>query len=287
MAALNGPLMAESGLAVEELEIELLLEAVFQRYGYDYRGYDRQAVRRKLHGLMRERGLSSVSMLQDRVLHESGASQALLRAMSVAPVGMFDDPEHMRQLRSVISSCLPASAMPRIWLAECAGAQEAWSLAILLADEGLIDRTEIYVTAANEDVLVAALDEGIAPESFDEYQARYEQSGGSGNLRDYFELDQGRLALASRLRQRISWAQYNLVTDASFNEFELIVCRRALADFGPVLRSRVLRLFHDSLSHFGVLCTDRAFEASEPLGASFHPSPSHYGCYKRAVQALA
>ncbi|MGZ8292046.1 MAG: CheR family methyltransferase [Telluria sp.] len=281
MAALNGHLRAESGLATEELEIELLLEALFQRYGFDFRGYDRQAVRRKLHGLMKERELSSVSMLQDRVLHEAGASHALLRAFSVQPAQMFANPAWALQLRSVIGASLRASAMPRIWLPECGGAEEAWTLAILLAEEQLIGRTEIHATVANEEILAEVRDAGIDPALLDEYQQRYADSGGQGKLADYLEARDGRLVLAQRLQARISWAQYNLVTDASFNEFDLIVCRNALLDFGPPLRGRVLWLFHDSLARFGVLCLDHPFGAGDPLAVHYQAIAQWPGSYKR------
>ena len=274
---------AETGLATEELEIELLLEALFQRYGYDFRAYDRQAIRRRLYGLMRERGLATVSSLQDRVLHEPGASAALLRALSVQPATLFHDPEQASQLRIVLASCLRASAVPKIWLAECGGAEEVWSLAIMLAEEQLHTRTEIYATTANEQVLAEAMDTSIPIHRMEQCKEDYRASGGTGNLDDFFDVDSGRAVLASHLRSRINWAQYNLVTDASFNEFQLIVCRRALPDFGPVLRRRVLRLFHDSLSRFGVLGIDREFDEGDPYGASYQAVFPHQGWYKRVA----
>lgn len=274
---------ADTGLATEELEIELLLEAVFQRYGFDFRAYDRQAIRRRLYGLMRERGLPTVSSLQDRVLHEPGASSALLRALSVQPASLFDDPEQASQLRIVLASCLRASAVPKIWLAECGGAEEAWSLAIMLAEEQLHMRTEIYATAANEQVLAEALNASIPLDRMEQCKENYRASGGTGDLDNYFEIERNGAVLAPHLRSRINWAQYNLVTDASFNEFQLIVCRRALPDFGPVLRRRVLRLFHDSLSRFGVLGIDRELDEGDAFGANYQAVFPHQGWYKRVA----
>lgn len=274
---------AETGLATEELEIELLLEALFQRYGFDFRAYDRQAIRRRLYGLMRERALLTVSSLQDRVLHEPGASSALLRALSVQPAALFDDPGQASQLRIVLASCLRASAVPKIWLAECGGAEEAWSMAIMLAEEQLHTRTEIYATAANEQVLAEVLHASIALDRMEQCRENYRASGGTGNFDDYFEVDGDEAVLAAHLRSRINWAQYNLVTDASFNEFQLIVCRRALPDFGPVLRRRVLRLFHDSLSRFGVLGIDREFDEGDPFAANYQAVFPHQGWYKRVA----
>jgi chemotaxis protein methyltransferase CheR len=267
--------------ATEELEIELLLEALFQRYGFDFRAYDRPALRRKVQRVMRGRDLYTVSSLQDRVLHDPGASSALLRALSVQPAFLFDDPEQARQLRIVLASCLRASAVPKVWLAECAGAEEAWSLAILLAEEQLHQRTEIYATVANEELLAEASNASIPMERMAECQDNYRKSGGTANLADYFDMEGKRATLVPQLRSRITWAQYNLVTDASFNEFQLIICRRALADFGPLLRQRVLKLFHDSLSLFGALGLDRAIDLGEAFGASYQPVFPHQPWYKR------
>ena len=274
---------AETGLATEELEIELLLEAMFQRYGYDFRDYDRQAIRRRLYVLMRARGLVTVSSLQDRVLHEPGASDALLRTLAVPPAALFDDPGQASQLRIVLASCLRASAVPKIWLAECGGAEEVWSLAIMLAEEQLHPRTEIYATAANEHVLAAARNASIPLDRMAQCEENYRASGGTGNLGDFFEIEDGQAVLVASLRSRINWSQYNLVTDASFNEFQLILCRRALPDFGPVLRRRVLRLFHESLARFGVLGIDREFDEGDAFGANYQAVFSHQGWYKRVA----
>jgi chemotaxis protein methyltransferase CheR len=273
----------ETGLATEELEIELLLEALFQRYGFDFRAYDRPALRRKLREVMQARGLLTVSALQDRVLHDPGASAALLRALSVQPAPLFDDPEQARQLRIVLASCLRASAVPKVWLAECAGAGEAWSLAILLAEEQLTLRTEIYATVANEEMLAEAGVASIPLERMEQYRENYYKSGGTADLASYFEVSGQHAILLPQLRNRITWAQYNLVTDASFNEFQLIICRHALPDFGPLLRQRVLKLFHDSLSLFGVLGIDREIDEGDGFGASYQRVFPHQAWYKRVA----
>lgn len=270
-----------ASLAVEELEIDLLLEAVFQRHGYDFRAYDRGQVRRKLLALMAERDLKTVSALQERVLHEAGAASHLLRALAVAPVGLFGEPERAREAREVLGKSLRPVAVPKVWLAECAGIGDAWTLAILLHEEGLLARTDIFATLANDELLAevreATLDAGALPA----LQENYLQAGGSGQLADYFEVNDGRAALLPRLRGRITWAGYNLVTDASFNEFEAIVCCRALADFGPLLRQRVLRLFHDSLSRFGVLGLDRELEAGDAHVAAYQALGGVLPWYRR------
>ena len=267
--------------AVEELEIELLLEALFQRHGYDFRDYDRPAVRRKLLEVMRQRGLKTVSSLQERVLHEPGAASNVLRALAVAPAALFDNPVCAGQARIALGSNLRPVALPRVWLAECAGVGEAWALAILLHEEGLLARTEIFATLANDELLADVREASLDAAELPALQENYMRSGGAGLLADYFELRDGRAYLLPRLRARITWAQYNLVTDASFNEFQAIICRRALADFGPMLRQRALRLFHDSLSRFGVLGIDRELAPNDANAAAYLPIFGHLPWYKR------
>lgn len=281
MAALNRPLQGDALEATGELEIDLLLEALYQRFGVDFRAYERAALRRKLHELMRSRTLATVSQVQDRALHDPDTRAVLLRTLSVQPALLFDDPLQARQLRTVLASTLRASAVPKIWLAECAGAEEAWSLAILLADEQLHTRTEVFATVANEDLLGDVDEASIPMERMEQYQQNYLKSGGTANLADYFDVRGKRAVLVPALRSRITWAQYNLVTDASFNEFQLIVCKRALGDFGPALRRRTLQLFHDSLSLFGVVGLDRELDESDTLRANYVPVFAHQPWYKR------
>jgi chemotaxis protein methyltransferase CheR len=276
VAALTAFAAFAASLAVEELEIELLLEALTQRHGYDFRDYDRQLVRRKLLGVMDARELKTVSALQERVLHEPGAASAVLRALALAPAALFDNPACARQARELLAANLRSAALPKVWLAECAGVGEAWTLAILLHEEGLLNRTEIFATMANDELLAEVREAGIDAASLAALQEHYLQAGGTGELAGYFEVKDGRALLLARLRSRITWAGHNLVTDASFNEFQAIICCRALADFGPMLRQRVLRLFHESLARFGVLGIDRELA----------PGDAHAGAYRQAVPEL-
>jgi len=273
--------LAQPALAVEELEIELLLEALTQRHGYDFRDYDRQLVRKKLLGVMAARELKTVSALQERVLHEPGAASGVLRALAVGPAGLFDDPDRAREAREVLGKSLRSAAVPKIWLAECAGVGEAWTLAILLQEEGLAARTEIFATMANDELLAEVREATLDAATLPALQERYLQSGGTGLLADYFEVRDGQATLLPRLRARITWASYNLVTDASFNEFQAILCLRALADFGPMLRQRVLRLFHDSLARFGVLGIGRELAPGDAHAGAYRPLPGESPWYRR------
>jgi chemotaxis protein methyltransferase CheR len=275
-------LRRDSSPEVEALELELLLEAVVQRFGFDFRSHDRLILKRKLFALMQRRGLRTLSQLQDRVLHDLNTCSALLRALSVPPAAMFDDPQEAAQLREVAAHCLPGAALPKVWLADCAGAEQAWTTAIILAEQQLLWRTEIYATVSSDDLLEEAAQAAIPVEKLAQCQRNYEMAGGTGKLADHFQIEGGGAVLLPKLRNRITWAQYNLVTDASFNEFQLIVCRRALPDFGPLLRQRVLHLFHESLAVLGVLGVDRLLDSAE-LPNGYQPCLPQHPWYKRVT----
>lgn len=267
--------------ATEELEIELLLEAVYQRFGFDFRGYARPGLRDRLLALLRARDLATISSLQERVLHQAGVAQELVRALAVPRAELFDLPEDTRRLRTALGNSLRPTALPKVWLAEPAGVAEAWTLAIVLAEEKLYGRTEVFATVGSDELAFEARKATLPAAQLARSQAHYEASGGSGRLSDYFEIVGEEARLLPRLRERITWTQYSLVTDASFNEFHAIVCRRALPDFGPLLRQRVLRLFRDSLSLFGVLGLDRELAATDAGLEDYQPLFEDGGWYKR------
>jgi len=267
--------------AVEELEVELLLEALFQRHGFDFRGYDRGLMRRKLLAVMGQRGLRTLSGLQEQMLHQAGAASAVLRALALAPAPLFADPQHALRARGALGASLRAAAVPRVWLAECGGVGAAWTLAILLQEEGVLARTEMFATLANEDLLADAQAGSIDVAALTGLQEDYARSGGTGVLADYFEVTEGRAALLPELRAHLTWAGYNLVTDASFNEFQAIVCCHALADFGPALRQRVLRLFHESLARFGVLGLGSTLAPEDDIAPCYQALGGQPGWYKR------
>lgn len=241
---------------LEELELELLLEALVRRFGFDFRLHERTALKQKLFAFMQQHGLATLSQLQDGALHDAATARQLLRALHVAPAGLFDDPAEALTLRQAAEHSLRGAALPRIWLADCAGAGQAWTFAIILADMGLLAHAEIHATVASDDLLDEALCAWLPVAELARAQAAYRQAGCQGELSDYFKVQGERAVLLPALRSHISWAQYNLVTDASFNEFNLIACRRALPDFGPLLRQRVLQLFQESLAPLGTIIED-------------------------------
>ncbi len=269
---------------VEELEMDLLLEAVFQHLGYDFRGFNRAQLRQKLFTLMQDQGAATISALQDRVLHDAYAGQALLRTFGSQEATLFADPDHLRVLRSHMDAHFRSHPNPRIWLAECGSPHAAWTIAIVLEELNLYDKTLVFATDANAELAHHGWQTPIPARSVADCEDNYRRSGGANRLAAYFEGDAEQVNLQPRLRKNIVWAQHNLVTDASFNEFQLIICRGALADYGPLLCSRTLRLLHDSLSPLGILSIDATSAVVDQyLANAYKPIDSQIGVYKRMV----
>jgi len=276
--------MTESAQSVEDLEIDLLLEGVYRRFGQDFRGYRREILRSRVHALMRSEGVGTVSLLQDRVMHDEAAGKAVLRALSRRPAALFDDPAYFRALREAMVPWLRSCPSPKVWIAECGSTEDVCALSILLAEEGLHDRTQIYATAVNDTVLEEARTGMFALHRWPEYAENYRKCGGRADFADYCHEQDGKGVFSAELRANVTWAQYSLATDASFNEFQLIVCRKALPDFGVALHRRTLQLFYDSMPLFGILSVD----CSDGLNAA--PFVSRYkalyqeqGLYRRVA----
>ncbi|SFF76351.1 chemotaxis protein methyltransferase CheR [Duganella sp. CF458] len=279
----NGELRRNTAPELEELELELLLEALVRRFGFDFRLHERAPLKQKMLAFMQQCGLATLSQVQDQILHDPATSSALLRALHVPPAALFDNPSEALMLREAAEHSLRGAALPRIWLADCAGAGQAWTLAIILAEMGLLSHAEIHATVASDEMLDEAAAAWLPEADLDQAQENYVAVGGKGRLADYLNLHGGRAVLVPSLRSHITWAQYNLVTDASFNEFNLIACQRAMPDFGPLLRQRVLQLFHESLVPFGTLGLDRELDPGEALARSYEPLSPGQSWYKRVL----
>ena len=267
-ASVSGLAVAKDLEDVEDLEIDLLLEGVYRRFGHDFRGYRRDVVRSRLQAVMRDAGVATVSALQDKVMHDEASGSALLLAMRPRSVAMFDDVAYFRALREKVLPWLRSFPAPKVWIAECATTEEVSSLAILLAEEGLHDRTQVYATASSELFLQEAQAGTFRLDRGPEYAENYHKSGGRTDLADYYHQANGKGTFHAELYANVTWAQYNLATDASFNEFQLIICRHAFCDFGAALQRRVLQLFADSMPLFGMLsvdCDEGLKEAPFPL----------------------
>jgi chemotaxis protein methyltransferase CheR len=238
---------------LERTEIELLLEGVYRRYGFDFRDYAFASMRRRLWKQIREEGLATVSQLQGLVLHDPAAMERLLMNLSVNVTSMFRDPTFYHAFRSEVVPLLRTYPFIRIWHAGCSTGEEVYSMAILLAEEGVYDRCRIYATDINDSVLAAART-GIFPlEKMQEYTQNYMRAGGTRAFSEYYTAAYGGALFTPMLRERVVFAQHNLVSDGSFSEFNVILCRNVLIYFDRSLQNRVHELFYQSLPVYGLL----------------------------------
>ena len=238
---------------LEDLELDLLLEAIFQHYGYDFRGYARASIRRRMWRRMMEENLATLSGLQERVLHDPGCMERLLLDLSINVTSMFRDPSFWAALRDKVVPLLRTYPFVRIWNPGCSTGEETFSLAILLREEGLENRTRLYATDINATVLDGAR-EGIFPlERMQEFTANYLAYRGRASFSDYYKVYGDRARFDPALVERCVFAQHNLVSDDSFNEFNLIVCRNVMIYFDRTLQDRVHDLFYRSLARSGFL----------------------------------
>ncbi|PYQ40999.1 MAG: chemotaxis protein CheR [Acidobacteria bacterium] len=238
---------------LEDLEIRLLLEGVWSCYGYDFRDYALTSIRRRVRFFMEEEGLSTVTSVQDRVLHDPLALRRFLRALSVNVTAMFRDPSFYRALREVVVPVMRTYPAVRIWHAGCATGEEVYSVAILLREEGLYDRCRLYATDINDAVLRQAQRGELPLSSMRENTRHYIEAGGGHGFARWYKTRDGRAVLDPELRRNIVFAQHNLATDGSFNDFHLVLCRNVLIYFNRALQDRVHRLLYDSLVRFGFL----------------------------------
>ena len=238
---------------LEQLETDLLLEAVLRYYGYDFRDYEPSAVRRRIREAMLAGRVSTISRFQEKVLHEPAFRERFLRGFSKTGLSMFGDPGFYQAFRTKVVPQLRTYPFVRIWHAGCSTGEEVYSLAILLEEENLNQRTRIYATDLSEEVVRQARAGSFRASAADEFQENYLKAGGTRSLSDYFKKKGKRLLIDPSLKKNIVFSEHNLATDGSFNEFQVVVCRDVLGNFNHKLRERVGRLIYDSLSRFGVL----------------------------------
>jgi chemotaxis protein methyltransferase CheR len=253
---------------LERTEIALLLEGVYRQYGYDFRDYAFSSLRRRLWKQIHHERLETVSALQERVLHDPEAMERLLLNLSVNVTAMFRDPTFYRTFREEVVPILRTYPFLRIWHAGCSTGEEVYSMAILLWEEGLYERTRIYATDINHSVLNVAR-AGIFPiEKMQEYTQNYLQAGGQAAFSEYYTAAYNGALFSPALRERVVFAQHNLVSDRSFSEFNAIICRNVMIYFDRSLQHRVHQLFYESLPIYGLL----ALGSKESLRFSPHES---------------
>src|SRR3954453_10936408 len=258
---------------LEDIEIELLLEGVYRRYGFDFREYAPASLRRRVWRRANAEGLETLSALQDRLLHDPACMERLLLDLSINVTAMFRDPTFYVAFRERVVPQLRTYPFTRIWVAGCSTGEEVYSLAIILQEEGLYDRARIYATDINETVLEQAR-AGVFPlDKMKEYTQNYLKAGGTRAFSEYYVAAYDGAQFQRSLVDNVVFAQHNLVSDRSFNEFNVIVCRNVMIYFDKTLQNRVHGLFYESLAHLGVLA----------LG---HKESIHFSPYEERYEEL-
>ncbi len=255
---------------VDEIELALLLEGVYRRYGFDIREYAPASLRRRVRRRVDAEGLTTISALQDKLLHDPACMERLLLDLSINVTAMFRDPSFYVRFREKVVPLLRTYPFTRIWVAGCSTGEAVYSLAILLLEAGVYDRARIYATDINESVLDRAR-AGVFPlDKMREYTQNYIKAGGQRAFSEYYLAKYDGAQFQRSLVENVVFAQHNLVSDRSFNEFNVIVCRNVMIYFDRKLQDRVHRLFYESLVTFGVL----ALGAKESI--KFSPFEDRY-----------
>lgn len=237
-----------------DIEIKLLMEGVYQVYGYDFREYAESSLRRRLSQWLSGSGFATLSGAQSQLLRDRQFFDTLLRGITVNVSEMFRDPAFFKVIREQVVPYLKTYPFVKIWLAGCATGEEAYSMAILLLEEGLKGRFRIYATDINEEVIRKAQD-GIYPlQELQHFTRNYQHAGGTGSFSDYYTARYNHAILAPSLRENIVFAAHNLAVDTDFGEMNMILCRNVMIYFKQSLKERVLGLFDNSLLPGGFLC---------------------------------
>lgn len=238
---------------IAEIEQRLLLDGIYYRYHYDFRGYAQGSIKRGLGAALATFGCKTLSQLQDRIMHDPSAFTALLGYLTVQVSDMFRDPTYFAALRREVVPLLRTYPSLKIWVAGCSTGEEVYSLAILLQEEGLLERSLIYATDINSQALRVAEQGIFAIERAESFSENYLRSGGTRSLADYYTAHYGHVVLDKELRKNVVFADHSLATDSVFAEMHLISCRNVLIYFDSDLQNRAFDLFRQSLCHRGFL----------------------------------
>ncbi|THB73709.1 MAG: protein-glutamate O-methyltransferase CheR [Desulfobacteraceae bacterium] len=244
----------ESTIENERLEMALLLEAIYQKYGYDFRSYSKAHTRRRLEHRLNMAGMENYSEMIHAAIYDEDFFNELLLDLSINVTEMFRDPWFYRAIRKEVIPHLMTYPFIKVWHAGCSAGQEVYSMSILLAEEGMKDRAQVYATDFNELILQKAK-QGIYPiDAIREYTTNYQKAGGKVSFSDYYTADYDNVVIKQSLRERVLFSSHNLVTDGVFGEMNVIFCRNVLIYFDRELQNKVLRLFYESLCPGGFLC---------------------------------
>lgn len=238
---------------VEDLEIRLLLEALYERYHYDFRGYAQASIKRRLRQVRDKLGFASFSAMLEGLLHDPAILPHVLGYLTVQVSEMFRDPSYFRAIREKVIPHLRTYPSLKVWVAGCSTGEEVHSLAILFREEGLEQRTMFYATDISQDALKAASSGIYGLDRIKLFTQNHQRSGGKSSLSDYYVAAYGKASFDKTLRERVVFSDHSLVTDAVFGEMHLISCRNVLIYFDRTLQDKTLKLFGDSLVRRGFL----------------------------------
>ena len=238
----------------EKIEFDLILEAIYQKYGYDFRNYAKASLRRRLRYRLSQSNLKTISEMQHKLLNDKEFFDTLLLDLTINVTEMFRDPSFFKALREIVISELKKQPFIKVWHAGCSSGEEIYSTAILLKENGMYESSLIYATDTNEMVLDKAKS-GIFPiEKMKDFTVNYRKAGGIASFADYYTARYDNAIMDNSLKKNIVFSNHNLVTDSVFGEMDLIMCRNVLIYFNRELQDRVFRLFMDSLRPGGFLC---------------------------------
>jgi chemotaxis protein methyltransferase CheR len=267
-----------------DIELRMLVEAVYLKYNYDFRDYTGASQKRRVLVAMREMGCTTVSELQSRVLHDPNGFAQLLQYLTIPVTEMFRDPEYFRAVREQVAPFLKTYPSLKIWVAGCSTGEEVYSLAILLKEEGLLERSIIYATDINPKSLETAR-RGVYPiDRMRLYTENYQKSGGKAAFSDYYTAAYGGALFERSLIENVTFADHSLSTDTVFSETHFVSCRNVLIYFNRTLQDRVFGLFHESLCHRGFLGlgSKESIDFSSYAGR-FEPLARRERVYRKAV----
>jgi chemotaxis protein methyltransferase CheR len=239
--------------ALFDLEVQLLLEAVYRRYQHDFRGYAVSSLRRRMRQALAHFHCPDLGALQHRLLSEPATFQQALQFFTVQVSEMFRDPGYFRALRHEVLPLLQTYPSLKVWVAGCSSGEEVWSMAILLREEGLLERSIVYATDINPAALGRA-EAGVYPlQRMSEFSRNYHDGGGRGSLGDHFTAAYDGAVFDRALKKQIVFADHSLATDSVFSEVHLVSCRNVLIYFNRALQDRAVGLFREALVHRGFL----------------------------------
>ncbi|MGK5093646.1 protein-glutamate O-methyltransferase CheR [Deltaproteobacteria bacterium TL4] len=270
----------------EEIELDLLLEAIFRKYGYDFRNYARSTIKRRVLHRLAVSGMQYISEMTQRVLYDRKFYYTLFQDLSINVTEMFRDPSFFSDFRKDVIPYLRTYPFIRIWIPGCATGEEVYSLSIILQEEGLSERSQLYATDFNDTVVQKAKAGIYATELIKKYTANYQKAGGAMSFSDYYTAYYDSAIMDQSLRRNIVFATHNLVTDEIFNEMHVISCRNVMIYFDHELQKRVISLFHHSLCRDGFLCLgSRENLKLAPFKGAFHCFSSKTKIYQKKLES--